>query len=163
MTGHDARVVANGGAAHVYVADGPAPRSLRVARLRDSCWASCPAWPRVLKPPDACRALGLPTPDEDPTQGDLMLAAADGWHFADHVTLEAADKGAAPSREPRPPARRPAATRGAGRGGAGDRERGAGPGRRATSTSRPPSIARLLGVAALPAAERPPLQALLSP
>jgi len=34
--------------------------------------------------------LGLPSPEDDPTQGDLVLVAADGWYFSDHATLEAA-------------------------------------------------------------------------
>ena len=156
VTGHDARVVANGGAAHVYVADGPA-REARVARLRELL-GELPGVARVLDP-DACRALGLPTPDEDPTQGDLMLAAADGWHFADHATLEAADR--APRHRgshghlPDDP-RLLAGLVAAGPGIAAGRRTGP-----ASHLDVAPSIARLLGVA-LPAAERPPLDALFA-
>jgi hypothetical protein len=125
-------VVANGGAAHVYVADGPG-REARVARLRE--------------------LLGeLPGVD-------LMLAAADGWHFADHATLEAADKaprhrgshGHLPD-DPRLLAGLVAAGPGIAEG------RRTGP---ASHLDVAPSIARLLGVA-LPAAERLPLDALFA-
>jgi predicted AlkP superfamily pyrophosphatase or phosphodiesterase len=84
---HEVRVVANGGAAHVYVADGPR-RETTIERLRER-FAAAPEIAEVLGT-EECRAHGLPSPDEDPTQGDLMLTAAAGWHFADHPTEEAA-------------------------------------------------------------------------
>src|SRR5262249_2367422 len=40
--------------------------------------------------PETFADLGLPSPAEEPTQGDLVLVAADGWYFADHATAEAA-------------------------------------------------------------------------
>lgn len=83
---HHVRVVSNGGAAHVYVDPGPA-RATLVDRARE-CLEATPGVAYVLGPatfPD----LGLPSPEDDPTQGDLVLVAADGWYFSDHATLEA--------------------------------------------------------------------------
>src|SRR5262245_2111435 len=87
VSDHDVRVVANGGSAHVYVADGPR-RQATIERLHER-FAAAPEVAAVLGPAEY-RAYGLPSPDEDPTQGDLMLTAADDWHFADHATEEAA-------------------------------------------------------------------------
>jgi predicted AlkP superfamily pyrophosphatase or phosphodiesterase len=156
MGDHDARVIANGGAAHVYVTGGPG-REARVAQLAELL-AEVPGVAAVLGP-EPCRALGLPAPDDDPTQGDLVLAAAEGWHFADHLTLEAADRapryrgshGHLPD-DPRLLAGLVAAGPGIAEG------RRTGP---ASHLDVAPSIAALLGLA-LPAAERPPLDALFA-
>jgi predicted AlkP superfamily pyrophosphatase or phosphodiesterase len=156
VTGLDARVVANGGAAHVYAAGGPG-REARVARLRELL-AELPGVAAVLDA-EPCRALGLPAPDEDPTQGDLMLAAADGWHFADHPTLEAAagaprylgSHGHLPD-DPRLLAGFVAAGPGIAEG------RRIGP---ASHLDVAPSVAALLRLT-LPAAERAPLRALFA-
>jgi predicted AlkP superfamily pyrophosphatase or phosphodiesterase len=112
----------------------------------------------VLGPEDYAD-LGLPAPADDPTQGDLMLTAADGWHFGDHATPEAA------AHAPR--------YRGS-HGHLPDDPRllaglvAAGPriasGRRIGEASHldvAPTVAAILGLT-LPAAERPPLQALLA-
>jgi predicted AlkP superfamily pyrophosphatase or phosphodiesterase len=40
--------------------------------------------------PEMFPELGLPRPSDDPTQGDLVLVAADGWYFGEHATLESA-------------------------------------------------------------------------
>lgn len=84
---HLVRVVGNGGSANVYVEPGPA-RAAMIERMRER-FTFAPGVGMVLGE-DAFPALGLPSPAEDPTQGDLILVAADGWYFADHATLEAA-------------------------------------------------------------------------
>jgi hypothetical protein len=84
LVGGDARVVANGGSAHVYVTSG----RTTVERVRDVLTAT-PGVQETLGP-EAFATLGLPRPSEDPTQGDLILHAADGWFFTDHATLEGA-------------------------------------------------------------------------
>jgi predicted AlkP superfamily pyrophosphatase or phosphodiesterase len=83
----EARVVSNGGSAHVYVAPG-SNRDARLARLRDAL-AQVPGVAAVIGP-GAYPDLGLPALSEDPTQGDLMLVAADDWYFDDRTTLEEA-------------------------------------------------------------------------
>jgi predicted AlkP superfamily pyrophosphatase or phosphodiesterase len=153
---HDARVVANGGAAHVYVAPGPR-REATLGRIREILGAT-PGVAGVLGP-EVYPDLGLPALADDPTQGDLMLTAADGWHFGDQATPEAAAQ--APQY----------------RGSHGhlpDDPRllaglvAAGPriaaGRRIGEASHldvAPTVAALLGLT-LPTAERAPLQALLA-
>lgn len=87
IVGHDVRTIANGGSAHVYVGGDPS-RRLLVDRIRERL-AALPGVAAVLGP-DEYREHGLPDPDQDPTQGDLMLTAAEGWHFADHTTAEQA-------------------------------------------------------------------------
>lgn len=87
VLGYDARVVANGGAAHVYVAPGP-HRDATLGRLHEVL-EDTPGVGAVLGP-EVYADLGLPDPADDATQGDLMLTAADGWQFADHTTPEAA-------------------------------------------------------------------------
>ncbi|HEY7654090.1 MAG TPA: alkaline phosphatase family protein [Methylomirabilota bacterium] len=87
IVGHDVRVVANGGSAHVYVGRG-ASHQLLVDRMRERL-AALPGVEAVLDAAE-CRERGLPDPAQDPTQGDLMLTAADGWHFGDHGTAELA-------------------------------------------------------------------------
>ena len=153
---YDARVVANGGGAHVYVAPGP-QREATLERIRDVLeWT--PGVGTVLGP-EVYADLGLPALADDPTQGDLMLTAAPGWHFGDHATPEAA------AREPQ--------YRGS-HGHLPDDPRllagfvAAGPGiatgRRIGEASHldvAPTVAALLGVT-LPKAERPPLWALLT-
>jgi predicted AlkP superfamily pyrophosphatase or phosphodiesterase len=84
IAGGDARVVANGGSAHVYVTSA----RTTVERVRDVL-AATPGVQETLGP-EAFPALGLPRPTEDVTQGDLILHASDGWFFTDHATLEAA-------------------------------------------------------------------------
>jgi predicted AlkP superfamily pyrophosphatase or phosphodiesterase len=84
IVGGDVRVVANGGSAHVYVAPGRGT----VERTRDVL-AAVPGVQEVIDP-GAFSALGLPQPGEDPTQGDLILHAAEGWFFTGHATFEAA-------------------------------------------------------------------------
>jgi predicted AlkP superfamily pyrophosphatase or phosphodiesterase len=85
IIGHEVRTVGNGGAAHVYVARGPS-RRLLVERMREHL-AGVPGVEAVLGP-EEYPVLGLPDPEEDPTQGDLMLTASPGWHFADHAAEE---------------------------------------------------------------------------
>jgi predicted AlkP superfamily pyrophosphatase or phosphodiesterase len=81
----EARVVSNGGSAHVYLAPGPG-RDARLGRLRDVL-GGLPGVAAVLEP-EAYVELGLPTLAEDPTQGDLVLLAADDWYFDDRTTLD---------------------------------------------------------------------------
>jgi predicted AlkP superfamily pyrophosphatase or phosphodiesterase len=81
----EALVVSNGGSAHVYVAPG-SNRDARLGRLRDVL-AQVPGVAAVIGP-EAYPDLGLPALSEDPTQGDLMLLAADDWYFDDRTTLE---------------------------------------------------------------------------
>jgi predicted AlkP superfamily pyrophosphatase or phosphodiesterase len=146
----EARVVSNGGSAHVYVAPGP-DRDRRLGRLRDVL-ARLPGVAAVLEP-DAYPDLGLPALSEDPTQGDLMLLAADDGYFEDRAT---------PAEAP------PAQYRGS-HGHLATNTRmltglvAAGPGipaggriAEASQLDVAPTVAALLGVT-LPAAERPPL------
>jgi predicted AlkP superfamily pyrophosphatase or phosphodiesterase len=84
LVGGDARVVANGGSAHVYVTG----NRTTVERVRDVLTAA--AGVQEVLDPGSFSALGLPQPGEDPTQGDLVLHAAEGWFFAGHATLESA-------------------------------------------------------------------------
>ena len=87
LDGHDARVVSNGGSAHVYVGQGRRRASV-IDALHEQL-AAVPGVDAVIGEKDF-PALGLPLPADDPTQGDLMLTASEGWHFADHATEEAA-------------------------------------------------------------------------
>jgi predicted AlkP superfamily pyrophosphatase or phosphodiesterase len=84
VTGGDARVAANGGSAHVYVTGGP-----RVLGRAREVLEATPGVGEVLGP-DAFDALGLPHPAQDPTQGDLLLHAAEGWFITGHATIEGA-------------------------------------------------------------------------
>jgi len=74
----------NGGAAHVYVLDGARSTAGRLAeRFR--------ALPGVeVLGPERFPEVGLPAPTPGSTQGDLVLAAADGVFFTGHPTPEAA-------------------------------------------------------------------------
>jgi predicted AlkP superfamily pyrophosphatase or phosphodiesterase len=155
IAGHDVRVVANAGAAHVYVTDGAA-RNLMIARLKER-FAELAGVGAVLGP-EEYPALGLPLPEEDPTQGDLMITAAEGWHFADHATSELAASapvyrgthGQLPA-DPRLAAGFVAAGPGIAEGA-----------RIGTIVQQDvaPTVAALLGVE-LPGAERPPLAEIL--
>jgi predicted AlkP superfamily pyrophosphatase or phosphodiesterase len=152
---HDVRVVANGGSAHVYVAGGRR-RDATLGRLRER-FAAAPEVAAVIGPEEYA-ALGLPSPETDPTQGDLMLTAADGWHFADHASEEVAA--------------RASVLRGTHGHLPGDHRLDAGlvaAGPSFVAGARPgrlchldvaPTAAAILGVD-LPAAARPPLRALL--
>jgi predicted AlkP superfamily pyrophosphatase or phosphodiesterase len=84
VVGGEARVVANGGSAHVYVTG----ERTSVGHVRDVL-AATDGVQEVLGP-ESFSVLGLPQPGEEPTQGDLILHAGDGWFFTDHVTVEAA-------------------------------------------------------------------------
>ena len=84
VIGGAARVAANGGSAHVYVAGGPRVQ----ARAREVLEAT-PGVGEVLGP-GAFGGLGLPRPEQDPTQGDFVLHAAEGWFFTSHATPERA-------------------------------------------------------------------------
>jgi predicted AlkP superfamily pyrophosphatase or phosphodiesterase len=79
-----ARVTANGGSAHVYVGAGRGAGD----RAREVL-AAAPGVAEVLGP-ETFAELGLPHPAEDPTQGDLVLHAAEGWYFTSHATPERA-------------------------------------------------------------------------
>ena len=82
VTGATARAATNGGSAHVYVKPGRG----NVERVREVL-AATPGVSQVLAP-DAFAALGLPRPEDDATQGDLVLHAAEGWFFSRHTTME---------------------------------------------------------------------------
>jgi hypothetical protein len=84
VTGGAARVAANGGSAHVYVTGGPTV----LARARDVL-AAVPGVGEMLGP-EAFKALGLPGPEQDPTQGDLVLHVAEGWFITGHARPEEA-------------------------------------------------------------------------
>jgi predicted AlkP superfamily pyrophosphatase or phosphodiesterase len=84
VTSATARVAANGGAAHVYVAPGRG----NVERVR-AVLAATPGVGAVLEP-DAFVDVGLPRPEHDATQGDLVLHAAEGWFFTRQPTAEQA-------------------------------------------------------------------------
>jgi predicted AlkP superfamily pyrophosphatase or phosphodiesterase len=84
VAGGEARAVANGGSSHVYVTGG----RTSIERAREVL-AAAPGVQEVLGP-ESFPALGLPQPAEDPTQGDLILHAADGWFFTSHASLEQA-------------------------------------------------------------------------
>jgi predicted AlkP superfamily pyrophosphatase or phosphodiesterase len=88
ISGASVRVVGNGGSAHVYVSQGRR-RAALIDQVRER-FTFAPGVAMVLAA-DAFPDLGLPSPNEDLAQGDLMLVAADGWYFADHATLEAAN------------------------------------------------------------------------
>jgi arylsulfatase A-like enzyme len=87
VTGGQARVAVNGGSAHVYV-DGGARAQGRVREVLEAT----PGVGEVLDPA-IFGVLGLPRPEQDPTQGDLVLHAAEGWFFAGHATPERAAAG----------------------------------------------------------------------
>jgi predicted AlkP superfamily pyrophosphatase or phosphodiesterase len=82
VVGGEARVVANGGSAYVYVTPGRG----NVERVR-AVLAAAPGVAEVVGP-EAFADLGLPRPEDDPTQGDLVLHAAEGWFFTRHPTPE---------------------------------------------------------------------------
>jgi hypothetical protein len=84
ITGGEARVAVNGGSAHVYVTGG----ARAVARAREVLEAA--AGVSEVLTPGTFGTLGLPSPEQDPTQGDLVLHAAEDWFFAGHATLERA-------------------------------------------------------------------------
>jgi predicted AlkP superfamily pyrophosphatase or phosphodiesterase len=146
----EARVVSNGGSAHVYVAPGP-NRDARLERLHDVL-AGMPGVAAVLGS-ETYPDLGLPALVEDPTQGDLMLLAADDWYFDDRTTLD----------EPPPEQYRGSHGHLASHPQMLTAFVAAGPGvpegRRLAEASQldvAPTVAALLGFT-LPAAERPPL------
>jgi predicted AlkP superfamily pyrophosphatase or phosphodiesterase len=87
MVDHRVWVAANGGSAHVYVAPGP-QRGALVARVRER-FAGAEGVGLVLGA-ESFGDLGLPRPEDDPTQGDLILVAAEGWYFGEHATEDAA-------------------------------------------------------------------------
>jgi predicted AlkP superfamily pyrophosphatase or phosphodiesterase len=76
----EAYVVTQGGNALVYVTD-PENRARLVPRLT-KLFAGLEGVARVA-PPSEYAALGLPTPSENGTMGDLMLFARDGYWFSD--------------------------------------------------------------------------------
>jgi predicted AlkP superfamily pyrophosphatase or phosphodiesterase len=146
----EALVVPNGGSAHVYVAPG-ADRDARLGRLRDVL-ARVPGVAAVLGP-ESYPDLGLPALSEDPTQGDLVLLAADDWYFDDRVTLDEGEperyRGSHGHLHTHPAMRTAFVA--------------AGPGvpeglrlGEASQLDVAPTVAALLGLT-LPAAERPPL------
>ena len=151
----EARVVSNGGSAHVYVAPG-SNRDARLGRLRDVL-AQVPGVAAVLEP-DVYPDLGLPALSVDPTQGDLMLLAADDWYFDDRTTPEEE----APEQYRGSHghlATHPRMLTGLVAAGPGIPE-----GRRIGEASQldvAPTVAALLGLT-LPAAERPPLWRVVS-
>jgi predicted AlkP superfamily pyrophosphatase or phosphodiesterase len=75
----------NGGAAHIYALDGAAPTT--VDRLRER-FAALPGVDVLGR--ERFADLGLPAPGSDSMQGDLMLAAHDGFFFTGHPTQEIA-------------------------------------------------------------------------
>jgi predicted AlkP superfamily pyrophosphatase or phosphodiesterase len=87
ITGGPARVAVNGGSAHVYV-EGGARVQVRVREVLEAT----PGVGEVLEP-GTFGDLGLPRPEQDATQGDLLLHAAEGWFFAGHPTPESAATG----------------------------------------------------------------------
>jgi predicted AlkP superfamily pyrophosphatase or phosphodiesterase len=152
----EARVVSNGGSAHVYVAPG-GDRDARLGRLRDVL-GQLPGVAAVLGP-DVYPDLGLPALSEDPTQGDLMLLAVDDWYFDDRMTWEEAApkqyRGTHGHLHTHPEMRTAFVA--------------AGPGvpkglrlGEASQLDVAPTVAALLGVT-LPAAERPPLWPVVAP
>jgi predicted AlkP superfamily pyrophosphatase or phosphodiesterase len=76
------RVAANGGSAHVYVAPGRG----NLERAREVLAAT--AGVAEVLGPEAFVELGLPRPEHDATQGDLVLHAAEGWFFTRHARPE---------------------------------------------------------------------------
>jgi predicted AlkP superfamily pyrophosphatase or phosphodiesterase len=84
ITAGQARVTANGGSAHVYV-----DRERGVRESVREVLAAAPGVAEVLGP-ETFADLGLPQPDDDSTQGDLVLHAAEGWYFSSHPTRERA-------------------------------------------------------------------------
>jgi hypothetical protein len=143
-------VVSNGGSAHVYVAPGR-DRDTRLGRLRDVL-AQVPGVAAVLEP-ETYPDVGLPALSEDPTQGDLMLLAADDCYFDDRATVDEAApeeyRGSHGHLHTHPEMRTAFVA--------------AGPGvpeglrlGEASQLDVAPTVAALLGLT-LPAAERPPL------
>ena len=146
----EARVVPNGGSAHVYVAPG-AGRDARLGRLREELGALRGV--TAVFGPEAYPDLGLPALAEDPTQGDLVLLAEEDWYFEDDATP---DEAARPRyrgthghlhTNPRMETVFVAAGPGVPEGLRLDR---------ASQLDVAPTVAALLGIT-LPAAERPPL------
>ena len=84
ITDATTRVAANGGSAHVYVSPGRG----HVERVREVL-AATPGVGEVLGP-ETFAELGLPAPDAEATQGDLILHAAEDWFFTRHATSEQA-------------------------------------------------------------------------
>jgi predicted AlkP superfamily pyrophosphatase or phosphodiesterase len=150
---HEARVVSNGGSAHVYVAEGR--RRAAVLDALHEQLAALPGVAMVVGEKDF-PALGLPLPAEDPTQGDLMITAAEGWHFADDLRQEAV-----PSRYRATHGHLPGDPRmDAAFVAAGPSFVAGGRVARLHHLDVAPTLAAVLGVA-LPAAERAPASALL--
>ena len=87
VTRRRAWAAGNGGAAHVYVLDGAAASTLE--RLAER-FAALPGVDVIGR--DRFADLGLPEPAPDSMQGDLVLAAADGFFFTGHATEEAASR-----------------------------------------------------------------------
>lgn len=75
----------NGGAAHLYVLDGAPPTARERLRERFAALPGVQVFGDEHFPD-----LGLPRSAHDPAQGDLVLAADDGFFFTGHATPEAA-------------------------------------------------------------------------
>jgi predicted AlkP superfamily pyrophosphatase or phosphodiesterase len=76
-----ARFVMNHGAGWVYALDGDRPRLARDLRPELAALEGVSGvWT-----PDEYAALGLPTPDENPRSGDLLLEAAPGFMLSDEM------------------------------------------------------------------------------
>jgi hypothetical protein len=83
VAGGEARFVMNHGAGWVYaLGDGDRTRLARDLRGELAALEGVSAvWT-----PDEYAALGLPTPQENPRAGDLLLEAAPGYFMVDHMT-----------------------------------------------------------------------------
>jgi predicted AlkP superfamily pyrophosphatase or phosphodiesterase len=82
----EARIVMNHGAAYLYVLDAgnPAATARDVARELVKLEGVSHVWT-----PLDYEALGLPTPDQNPQAGDLLLEAAPGFSFVDDAEGDA--------------------------------------------------------------------------
>jgi predicted AlkP superfamily pyrophosphatase or phosphodiesterase len=81
----EARVVMNHGAAYLYVLDAADPNA--VARHLAPELAKLEGVSQVWTP-EEYGALGVPTPDENPHAGDLLLEASPGYSFVDEADGE---------------------------------------------------------------------------